>query len=74
MAFDKMREKRRMKKQINSILKETDNPAIIQDVVDTEFGVIPGTFDIINDVHNRPNNLAQDATDGKTYNVVDEDK
>lgn len=34
-------QKHDINKQIHALLEETDNPAIIQDVIDTEFGVIP---------------------------------
>ncbi|MCD8501222.1 MAG: hypothetical protein LRY71_05490 [Bacillaceae bacterium] len=48
------------KKQLNSILRETENPAIIQDVTDTEFGVIPGAFDA-------DEMITKNSTDGKTW-------
>ncbi len=62
-----------LKKQINSILKETDNPAIIQDVTDTEFGVIPGEVDKqMFRKRNQDDKITRNSTDGKTWNRVEE--
>ena len=62
-----------LKKQINSILKETDNPAIIQDVTDTEFGVIPGELDKqAFRKRNKDDKITRNSTDGKTWNRVEE--
>lgn len=59
-------------KQLKSILRETDNPAIIQDVTDTEFGVIPGSFKEQNfRYRNNDDNITRNSTDGKTWNDIE---
>ncbi|OIJ18392.1 hypothetical protein BKP45_12515 [Anaerobacillus alkalidiazotrophicus] len=61
-----------LKKQLRSIMKETDNPAIIQDVTDTEFGVIPGDFEKqVFRQRNKDNNVTRNSTDGKTWNDIE---
>jgi hypothetical protein len=68
--------KKRVRKQINSILRETNNPAILQDVIDTEFGVIPGTVDDLNErqeTNGFVESIVKNTVDGKTFNKVDDE-
>ncbi|WP_456272719.1 hypothetical protein [Bacillus sp. AK031] len=66
----KRNSRNRVEKQLKAILKETDNPAILTDVTDTEFGVMPGFS---------PETLTaaekysvKNSTDGKTWNSADD--
>lgn len=68
--MDKRSSRSKVEQQMKSILRETDNPAILNDVADTEFGVMPGFS---------PETLTpaerysvKNSTDGKTWNSADD--
>lgn len=48
-----MPKKNNLRKQLKSIRRETNNPAIIADVIDTEFGIIPDNIESIGNTQNR---------------------
>lgn len=60
----------KVEQQMRAILKETDNPAILNDVTDTEFGVMPGfSPDTLTAAENYS---VRNSTDGKTWNSADD--
>lgn len=68
-------DKNNIHKQMQAILDETDNPAIIQDVTDTEFGVIPSDLsDFKNPKHLSAiqRSIVRNSLDGKTWNQLDD--
>lgn len=75
MPLKRRKTEKNIRNQVQSILRETGNPAIISDVVDTEFGVIPGTFE--DDKKRRKNgveeSIVRNSVDGKTWNTVEKE-
>ncbi|RIW32699.1 hypothetical protein D3H55_12515 [Bacillus salacetis] len=60
----------RMKEQLKSVINETDNPAIINDVIDTELGAMP---DVASDELTTAERYSvRNSTDGKTWNSSDD--
>lgn len=74
MAKRKNMVRYRLSDQIESILNETDNPAIINDVVDTEIGVLPNSFNARDEdtLNNFEETIVKNSIDGKTWNSIKE--
>lgn len=66
------RRDRPLQEQINNIKTETDNPAIINDVVDTSLEAYPGHIEEVDD--NEPlddleEDIVENFVEGKTWNT-----
>ncbi|EDL64494.1 hypothetical protein [Bacillus sp. SG-1] len=57
------------KEQLQSVLRETDNPAILNDVIDTELGAMPGVT--AEELTTAERYSVRNSTDGKTWNSAD---
>lgn len=66
----KRNNRNRVEQQLKSILKETDNPAILNDVADTEFGVMPDFS--AKTLTTAERYSVRNSTDGKTWNSADD--
>jgi hypothetical protein len=66
----KRRHENRAKEQLKSVLRETDNPAILNDVFDTELGAIPGVT--AEELTTAEKYSVRNSTDGKTWNSADD--
>lgn len=63
---------KRLQQQINDVKRDTSNPAMIDDVIETGLEAAPGN---ISSVYNHTNSLSgveeavvKNSTDGKTFN------
>lgn len=64
--------KNNVQKQLRSIQKETDNPAIIQDVLNMDLGALPGNVGEVhaNTLSNVEEYVVKNSVDGKTWNEI----
>ncbi|TYR73330.1 hypothetical protein FZC79_18920 [Rossellomorea vietnamensis] len=60
----------RAKEQLQSVLRETNTPAILNDVIDTELGVMPGVT--AEELTTAERYSVRNSTDGKTWNSADD--
>ncbi|WP_409252582.1 hypothetical protein V1502_01110 [Bacillus sp. SCS-153A] len=58
------------KEQLQSVLRETNNPAIVNDVIDTELGAMPGVT--AEELTTAERYSVRNSTDGKTWNSADD--
>ncbi|MGD6968535.1 hypothetical protein FZC78_17590 [Rossellomorea vietnamensis] len=66
----KRRHDNRAKEQLKSVSRETDNPAILNDVINTELGAMPGVT--AEELTTAEKYSVRNSTDGKTWNSVDD--
>jgi hypothetical protein len=68
----KRQQRNRAKEQLQSVLRETDNPAILNDVMNTELGAMPGVT--AEELTTAERYSVRNSTDGKTWNSADDRK
>ncbi|MGF2614221.1 hypothetical protein FZC84_16705 [Rossellomorea vietnamensis] len=66
----KSKHQNRAKEQLQSVLRETGNPAILNDVIDTELGAMPGVT--AEELTTAEKYSVRNSTDGKTWNSTDD--
>ncbi|MRG87156.1 hypothetical protein [Salinibacillus xinjiangensis] len=71
-----MKKKSKFEKQMENLKEETDNPAVLNDVVDTEFEQYPGHNEsLVDDDRLTPfQEIVRDNSDGKKWAELDEDE